>query len=66
MVSKGGGWWLEWMNSCGKEGIWVMVAAAKGGEKERWFSDFLERGRYLRLGCKGGIYRHLETLMKSD
>ena len=51
MVSKGGGWWLEWMNGCGKEGIWVMVAAARWG-KGCSFLIFMEREEDVRLGCR--------------
>ncbi|KAM2137812.1 hypothetical protein ACFX1Q_009943 [Malus domestica] len=25
-------WLLEWMNGCGKEGFWLMVAAARWGK----------------------------------
>ena len=58
MVSKGGGWWLEWMNGCGKEGIWVMVAAARWG-KGYGFLIFMER-EDPAARCKIHIYRHLK------
>ncbi|KAM2239501.1 hypothetical protein ACFXTI_009051 [Malus domestica] len=37
MVSKGGGWWLEWIKGCGKGWFWVMVAAAKWAKGEMIF-----------------------------
>ena len=46
--------------------VLVMVAVARWGKGDG-FLIFSEReDDVMRLGCKGGIYRHLETLMKSD